>query len=328
MKIRLLPAAARAVLAAAMLAGSAALAQPAFPEKPVTLVVPFPPGAATDIIARTVADRLSAKWKQTVLVENRAGATGSIGSNYVARSTPDGYTLLVATTSSHTMGPNLFKKKQWDPVKDFAPVTLLAWAPNVLEVNPSVPARTVPELIELLKKNPGKYTFASSGTGSSIHLAGEMFKSLAGVDIVHVPYKGAAPAVADLLGGQVDIMFDTVALSLPHIKAGKLRPLAVTTRQRSSSLPDVPTMQEAGLPGYEMAAWIGLLAPAGTPPQVVDKINRDTREVLAMPEVKERLFSVGTDVATTSGAEFGQLIQQELPKYGQIMRDAGIQPGD
>jgi len=318
----------RALLLGLALALPATAARAGFPEKPVTLVVPFPPGAATDIIARTVAERLGAKWKTSVVVENRAGATGSIGSNYVARSAPDGYTLLVATTSSHTMGPNLFRKRLWDPVKDFAPVTLLAWAPNVLEVNPSVPAKTVPELIALLKQNPGKYTFASSGTGSSIHLAGEMFKTLAGVDIVHVPYKGAAPAVADLLGGQVDMMFDTVALSLPHIQAGKLRPLAVTTRQRSSSLPDVPTMEEAGLPGYEMAAWIGLLAPAGTPADVVAQINRDTREALALPEVKQRLFSVGTDVAPMEAAEFGRLIEQELPKYGKIMRDAGIRPGD
>src|SRR5690606_30225481 len=184
-------------------------------------------------------------------------ATGSIGAGYVARSAPDGYTLLVATSSSHVMGPNMVKERAWDPVKDFAPITLLTWAPNVLEVNPSVPAKTVPELIELLKKNPGKYTFASSGTGSSIHLAGEMFKKQAGVEMVHVPYKGASPAVMDLLGGQVDIMFDTVALSLPHIKAGKLRPLAVTTPNRSTALPEIPTMQEAGLPEYEMSAWIG-----------------------------------------------------------------------
>lgn len=310
-------------------AASLAAAAQAFPAKPVTLVVPFPPGAATDSIARTLAQELAAKWDQPVVVENRAGATGSIGSNAVARSAPDGHTMLVATSSSHTMGPNLFKSLPWDPVKDFAPISLLAWAPNVLEVNPDkVSAKSVPELIELLKANPGKYTFASSGTGSSIHLAGEMFKSLAGVDMVHVPYRGAAPAVADLLGGQVDIMFDTVALSLPHIKAGKLRPLAVTTAHRSSALPDVPTMQEAGVPNYEMAAWIGLLAPAGVPADVLDKISKDVRAALNAPAVKERILAAGADVAATSPEEFGALIKEELPKYGALMRQAGIQPGD
>ncbi|ARP96566.1 Bug family tripartite tricarboxylate transporter substrate binding protein [Bordetella genomosp. 13] len=314
--------------AAVPLAAGAADAAATFPQKPVTMVVPFPPGAATDIIARTVAQKLGEKWGQSVVVENRAGATGAIGSNYVARSEPDGHTLLVATTSSHTMGPNLSTKLPWDPVKSFAPVTLLAWAPNVLEVNPSVPATSMQELIALLKKNPGKYTFASSGTGSSIHLAGEMFKVQAGVDMVHVPYKGAAPAVADLLGGQVDIMFDTVALSLPHLKAGKLRPLAVTTTRRSSSLPDVPTMREAGLPDYEMAAWIGLLAPADTPPAVVQKIQADVGAVLQMPDVQAKLQGQGTDISGMSSAEFGALIKDELGRYGAIMKQAGIRPGD
>ena len=316
-----------ALIAAAPLASHAADAA-AFPQKPVTMVVPFPPGAATDIIARTVAQKLGEKWGQSVVVENRAGATGAIGSAYVARSAPDGHTLLVATTSSHTMGPNLSSKLPWDPVKSFEPVTLLAWAPNVLEVNPSVPAKSVKELIDLLKANPGKYTFASSGTGSSIHLAGELFKQQAGVDMVHVPYKGAAPAVADLLGGQVDIMFDTVALSLPHLKAGKLRPLAVTTTRRSSSLPDVPTMREAGLPDYEMAAWIGLLAPADTPPAIVRQIQSDVSGVLQMPDVLQKLQAQGTDVSGMPSAEFGALIKDELGRYGTIMKQAGIRPGD
>lgn len=306
---------------------SACLAQQ-FPDKPVSLIVPFPPGAATDTIARTLADKLTEKWGQPVVVENRAGATGSIGSNYVARSKPDGYTMLVGTTSSHTMGPNLFKSKTWDPIKDFTPITLLAWAPNVLEVHPSLPAKTVPELIALLKKDPGKYTYASSGTGSSIHLAGELFQSLAGVEMTHIPYKGASPAVMDLLGGQVDIMFDTVALSLPHIKAGKLRALAVTTTQRSSSLPDIPTMQQAGLKDYEMAAWIGLLAPAGTPADVIAKIETDVQAILQTADVKKRLFDLGTDVSGMSSAEFSALVEKELPRYGEIMQKAGIEPGN
>lgn len=313
------------LLATLLLAMTSAAGAQDFPTRPVTLVVPFPPGAATDMVARSLADRLAAKWKQSVVVENRAGATGSIGAGYVARSAPDGYTLLVATSSSHVMGPNMVKQRQWDPIKDFAPITLLTWAPNVLEVNPSIPAKTVPELITLLKKEPGKYTFASSGTGSSIHLAGEMFKKQAGVEMVHVPYKGASPAVMDLLGGQVDIMFDTVALSLPHIKAGKLRPLAVTTLDRSSALPDIPTMRQAGLPDYDMSAWIGLLAPAGTPADVLEKIGRDAREVVSAPDMKARYSAAGMESAPSSSADFGSRIRKELDGYGQLIREAGIQ---
>ncbi len=313
------------LLATMLLALTSAAGAQDFPTRPVTLVVPFPPGAATDMVARSLADRLAAKWKQSVVVENRAGATGSIGAGYVARSAPDGYTLLVATSSSHVMGPNMVKQRQWDPIKDFAPITLLTWAPNVLEVNPSIPAKTVPELIALLKKEPGKYTFASSGTGSSIHLAGEMFKKQAGVEMVHVPYKGASPAVMDLLGGQVDIMFDTVALSLPHIKAGKLRPLAVTTLDRSSALPDIPTMRQAGLPDYDMSAWIGLLAPAGTPADVLEKIGRDAREVVSAPDMKERYSAAGMESAPSSSEDFGSRIRKELDGYGQLIREAGIQ---
>ncbi len=316
---------ASALLATLLVALSPAAGAQSFPTRPVTLVVPFPPGAATDMVARSLADQLAAKWKQSVVVENRAGATGSIGASYVARSAPDGYTLLVATSSSHVMGPNMVKQRQWDPVKDFAPITLLTWAPNVLEVHPSIPAKTVPELIALLKKEPGKYTFASSGTGSSIHLAGEMFKKQAGVEMVHVPYKGASPAVMDLLGGQVDIMFDTVALSLPHIKAGKLRPLAVTTLERSSALPDIPTMRQAGLPDYDMSAWIGLLAPAGTPPEVLDKIGRDAREIISAPDMKKRFSAAGMESAPSSSEDFGARIRKELDGYGQLIRDAGIQ---
>lgn len=316
---------ASAFLTALLIAGGSTAGAQGFPTRPVTMVVPFPPGAATDMVARTVAEQLSAKWKQPVVVENRAGATGSVGAGYVARSAPDGYTLLMATSSSHVMGPNMVKERAWDPVKDFAPITLLTWAPNVLEVNPSVPAKTVPELIALLKKEPGKYTFASSGTGSSIHLAGEMFKKQAGVEMVHVPYKGASPAVMDLLGGQVDIMFDTVALSLPHIKAGKLRPLAVTTLERSSALPEIPTMRQAGLPEYDMSAWIGLLAPAGTPDDVLEKIGRDAREIVSAPDMKERYTAAGMESAPSSSQDFGARISKELDGYGKLIREAGIQ---
>jgi tripartite-type tricarboxylate transporter receptor subunit TctC len=298
-----------------------------YPDKSIKMVVPFPAGAATDAIARLVAQKLTAKWNVPVVVENRAGATGSIGSNYVAKSPPDGYTLLVATSSSHTMGPYLVQHKTWDPVKDFEPVGLLAWAPNVLVVNPKLQVHTVKELIALLKKSPGKYTFASSGTGSSIQLAGELFKTQAGVSMVHVPYKGAAPAISDLVGGQVDMMFDTVAQSLPFIQSGRLTALAVTPVKRSSSLPQVPTMQEAGVKDYEMAAWIGLLAPAGTPQAVVEKLSDALREVLDMPDVREQMAERGLDQPGETRQEFGELIAKELPKYADIMQKAGLKPG-
>jgi tripartite-type tricarboxylate transporter receptor subunit TctC len=314
-----------------MLAGVAATTSAAraqdYPDKSIKMVVPFPAGAATDAIARLVAQKLAARWNVPVIVENRAGATGSIGSNYVAKSAPDGYTLLVATSSSHTMAPYLSEHNTWDPIKDFEPVGLLAWAPNVLVVNPKLKVHTVKELIALLKKSPGKYTFASSGTGSSIQLAGELFKTQAGVKMVHVPYKGAAPAITDLVGGQVDMMFDTVAQSLPFIQSGKLTALAVTPLKRSSSLPQVPTMHEAGVKDYEMAAWIGLLAPAGTPQAVVDKLSGALREVLDMPDVREQMAQRGLDQPTETRQQFGELIARELPKYADIMRQAGLKPG-
>jgi tripartite-type tricarboxylate transporter receptor subunit TctC len=309
----------------AMTAGASAQT---YPDKPIRMVVPFPAGAATDAIARLVAQKLSAKWNQSVIVENRAGATGSIGSAFVAKSAPDGYTLLVATSSSHTMGPYLLEQKTWDPIKDFEPISLLVWAPNVLVVNPKLKVHTAEELIALLKKSPGRYTFASSGSGSSIQLAGEMFKTAAGVDMVHIPYKGAAPAITDLVGGQVDMMFDTVSQALPFIESGKLTALAVTPVKRSSSLPNVPTMQEAGVKGYEMAAWIGLLAPAGTPQPVVEKLSQAVHEVLNMPDVRTQMAQRGLDLPSETRQQFGELIAKELPKYADIMQKAGLKPGN
>lgn len=297
----------------------------AFPSKPMKIIVPFPPGAATDTLARAVAQKLSEAYGQPVVVENKSGATGTIGSTQVMMSPPDGYTLLMATTSTHGIAPNLYKKAPYDPVRDFEPVSLVAWTPNVLAVNPSVKADSVKELIALARAEPGKITFASSGSGSSIHLAGELFKSMAGVDMLHVPYKGAAPALTDLIGGQVSIMFDTVAQSLPQIKAGKLKALAVTTRQRSSALPDVPTVSEAGLPGYEMAGWIGLLAPRGTPRDVIDKLAAEVARIVKLPDVRERMATLGVELAGSPPQEFGSVISTELPKYAKLMRDAGMQ---
>jgi len=314
-----------AMLCAAML-GTPAAAADDFPSKAMKIVVPFPPGAATDILARKVAQKFSESFKQPVVVENRAGATGTIGSASVAKSPADGYTLLFATTSTHGISPNLYKNMPYDPVKDFEPISLVGWSPNVLVVHPSVPANSVKELVALAKANPQKYSFSSSGSGSSIHLAGEMFKSMAGVDMLHVPYKGATPAVTDLLGGQVQLMFDTVASSLPHIKAGKLRPLAVTTTKRSVALPSVPTMAEAGLPGYEMAGWLGLLAPKGTPKEIVDKLHGEVVKIVNMPDVVDSMTAQGIDLWGSTPREFLTVISKDVPMYAKLMKSAGMQP--
>jgi len=313
------------ILAAVVLAwATAASAQAPYPTQRITFVVPFPPGAATDIMARTVAKKLSENWGQPVIVENKAGATGGIGSQFVARSAPDGYTLLIATTSSHTMGPQMMKTPMFDSVKDFKPVSLIAWAPNVLVVNPKVPVNTVGELVQLAKSQPGKLNYASSGNGSSIHIAGAMFEKQAGVQMKHVPYRGAGPALADVLGGQVDLMFDTVAQSLPHIKAGKLKALGVTTTRRSNSLPDVPTIAESGLPGYDMSAWLGMVAPAGTPDAVVQKLQAEIARIVKSPDVVEALRPQGLELVGTSSKEFDALIRKELDVYGKTFKEAGI----
>jgi tripartite-type tricarboxylate transporter receptor subunit TctC len=314
----------RSLAAAALFCATAAFAQGPYPSQRITMVVPFPPGAATDILARTVAKSLTEAWSQPVIVENKAGATGGIGAQFVARAEPDGYTLLVATSSSHTMGPHMMKEPMFDSVRDFKPVSLIAWSPNVLVVNPKVPVDSVRELIELAKAQPDRLNYASSGTGSSIHLAAALFEKMADVRMHHVPYRGAGPALADLLGGQVDLMFDTVAQSLPHIKAGKLKALGVTTTRRSSSLPDVPTIAEAALPGYEMSAWIGVIAPAGTPDPIVQKLQAEMARIVKAPDVVEALRPLGLELIGTSAEEFSALIRKEMPAYARIFRDAGI----
>src|SRR5438034_5972010 len=254
-------------LAAALLvvAAPVALGQVAYPTKPVRLVVPFPAGGTTDLLARAAAQKLSEAWGQQVIVDNRPGAAGNIGAELVAKAAPDGYTLLMGTVGTHAINASLYAKMPYDHVKDFAPVILVAGVPNVLVVNPSLPVHSVQELIAYAKANPGKLNFASSGSGTSIHLSGELFKVMTGVQMTHVPYKGSAPALQDLLGGQVQLMFDNLPPSLPQIKAGRLRALAVTSATRAPALPDVPTVAEAGLPGFEASSWFGVLAPAGTP---------------------------------------------------------------
>jgi len=311
--------------AGALLAAFALLshAQAPFPSKPIRIVVPFPAGGTTDILARAVAQKLTETLGQSVVVDNRPGAGGNIGAELVAKSPPDGYTLLMGTVGTHAINPSLYAKMPYDHVKDFTPVILVAGVPNVLVVNPSVPANSVQELIAYIKANPGKVNFASSGSGTSIHLSGELFKTMAGVSMTHVPYKGSSPALTDLMGGQVQLMFDNLPSSLPQIKAGKLRALAVTSAQRASALPDVPTVAEAGLPGFEASSWFGLLAPAGTPKDVVTKLNAEVAKWLATPEAREKLASQGAIAAGQSPDDFTRHIAAETAKWQKVVKESG-----
>ncbi len=296
---------------------------PDYPTKPIRIVVPFPPGGATDILARDVAQKLTESWGQQVIVDNRPGAGGNIGSELVAKSAPDGYTLEMGTVGTHAINASLYAKMPYDHIKDFVPVILVAGVPNVLVVNPSVPANSVQELIAYAKANPGKLNFASSGSGTSIHLSGELFKVMAGVQMTHIPYKGSAPAVQDLIGGQVQLMFDNLPPSLPQIKAGKLRALAVTSATRAPALPDTPTIAEAGLPGFEASSWFGLLAPAGTPPAIVAKLNGEIAKWLATPEAKEKLAKQGANAVGGTSEDFAKHIAAETAKWAKVVKDSG-----
>jgi tripartite-type tricarboxylate transporter receptor subunit TctC len=316
----LLRVAACAAVAAFALSGHA---QAPYPTKPIRIVVPFPAGGTTDILARAVAQKLTETTGQSVVVDNRPGAGGNIGAELVAKSPPDGYTLLMGTVGTHAINASLYARMPYDHVKDFAPIILVAGVPNVLVINPSVPANSVQELIAYGKANPGKLNFASSGSGTSIHLAGELFKTMTGVQMTHVPYKGSAPAIADLLGGQVQLMFDNLPSALPHIKAGKLKALAVTSAQRSATLPDVPTVAESGLPGFEASSWFGLLAPAGTPKEIIARLNGEVAKWLATPEAKEKLAAQGAIAAGQPSDDFVRHIAAETTKWQKVVKESG-----
>jgi tripartite-type tricarboxylate transporter receptor subunit TctC len=305
----------------AAIACSGVMAQ-AYPNRPLRIVVPLSAGAA-DTLSRSIAAKLTERWGQPVIVENRPGAGTTIGTDLVAKAPADGYTLLMATFS-HAVNATFYRKLPFDTLKDFTAVTLVASAPNVLQVNPAVPAQKVAELVALAKSQPGKLNFASAGNGSSSHLAGELFKTLAEVQIVHVPYKGAAPAMTDLLGGRVEMSFDPLPSSLAHIKGGKLRPLAVTTTTRSPVLPDVPTMAEAGVPGYELNGWSGLLVHANTPKDIVGALNREIVAIIQAPDVKERFARLGFDIVGNTPDQFQAFIEAEVVKWGKVVREAKI----
>lgn len=295
-----------------------------FPSKPIKIVVPFPPGGFNDVLGRTLAQEFQKAWNQPVLVDNRPGGNTIIGSDLVAKSAPDGYTLLVVALPFSVL-PSLFAGKlPFDVQRDFAPVSLCAGSPNMLVVNPSLPVNNVKELIALAKSQPGKLTYASAGNGTSNHVSAEYFKMLTGTDMLHIPYKGSAPSVADLIGGQVDMLFDNVPNVIQHVKAGKLKPLAVTSTMRSFQAPEVPTMQEAGVPDYEVNVWFGLLATAGTPPDVVAKLSAETVRVLNLPEVRERFRTLGVEVIASSPEQFAQHLRSEIAKWGRVVREAKI----
>lgn len=315
-------AACAASLLGAMTLGLAAPAHAAYPDHPIRLVVGFSAGGTTDVVARILGKEIGDTLGQPVVVENRPGAGSNIGTEMVARAEPDGYTLyMVAVTSA--INQTLYKNLRWDLVKDFAPVALAVRVPNVLVVNPKVPVNSVKELVDYAKANPGKLNFASSGSGTSIHMAGELFKQLAKIDVTHIPYKGSSPATTDLIGGQVDYMFDNMPSAWPHVEAGKLKALAVTTADRSKTAPNLPTMQESGFPTFDVSSWFGVIAPKGTPDAVVNKLNAAILAALAKPDVQQRLEKLGAVPAKTTPAEFGAFIKSEVDSWAKVVKASG-----
>ena len=320
MKPRALPRLAALLLGCAF--ALAAQAQP-WPSKPVKLVVPFTAGGSTDTVARIISEKLTARLGQPVLVENKAGAGGALGSDFVAKSPPDGYTYLVGTSSTMAIAPWVYTKLPYNPTRDLAPVTLLGTADIIVVVHSSMPIRNTKQLLDYAKANPGKLTFASGGNGSISHLLGEYFKSMAKVDMLHVPYKGDAQMVTDMLGGQVNLAFGTAVAWLPHIKSGKVAGVAVTNPKRSTTLTDLPTLNESGVPGYEAVQWFGIAAPTGTPPEIVQRMYTEIKAILAMPDVHKRFVELGFDVVGNTPAEFGQFLRDENTKWKKIAEIAG-----
>ncbi len=301
----------------------AATAAAQFPNKPIHIVVPSAPGDGSDLTSRLISDKLSAALGQPVVVENKLGAGGVVGTEYAARQPADGYTLIMANAGSHSINAALYSKLSYDPAKDFTPVALVGIAPNMMAVNPSLPVKTVAEFIAYAKANPGAVNFASGGNGSSAHLSAELFKSMTGITMNHVPYKGATPALTDLIAGQVQVMIGNMPPILPHVKSGKLRALAVTTAKRYPGLPDVPTVAESGLAGYETVAWFGLFAPAGTPKDVVVRLNREVNAIIAQPEVRERLLAIGMEPAPGTPEDFGARQNGDIAKWKKVVADSG-----
>jgi tripartite-type tricarboxylate transporter receptor subunit TctC len=315
----------RALFALCCIGIAASAAAQSYPGKPVRLIVGFAPGGGTDFVARVIAQRLTEIWGQQVLVENRAGAAGTIGADFVAKSPGDGYTLLMGHVNSNAIAPNVFRKMPYDTLKDLSMVVYVGYVPNVLVLHPSLPAKSVKELIAIARARPGQLTFASSGTGSTQHLAGEMFMNLTGTKLIHVPFKGSGQAIQDLIGGHVTLNFDTMPPVLEHIRNGKLRALAVTTPRRAAQLPDIPTLEELGLKGFEMTNWYGLMAPGTTPRALINQINAEVNRVLKEPAIREKLMAVGTDIGGGTPEEFDAFLRSELAKYARLVKASGVQ---
>ena len=313
----------RTFLVFALLAFASLARAEDYPSKPIRFVVPYPAGGPLDTVARLLGQKVSESLKQPVIVDNRPGAGGNIGADFVAKSAPDGYTILMGAVATHAINPTLYGHIPYDPVADFIPITQVASTPNVLVVNPSVPAKDVREFVAYAKANPGKLNFGSGSTGSAGHLAGELFKTMAGVDMTHVPYKGAGPAMQDLVAGQIQLMFDNLASCLGQIRAGKVRALAVTTGKRTSLAPELPTIAESGLPGFDINTWFGVFAPAKTPQPVVDRLYTEFTRALAMPDVRQKMVDLGAEPVGNKPAEFAAYIRSEKDKYARVIKASG-----
>jgi tripartite-type tricarboxylate transporter receptor subunit TctC len=315
--------AAEVVVAASTFAMASSYA--AYPEKPIRIVVAYTPAGATDILARTVGQKLNEVWGQPVIIDNRPGANGNIGTEYAAKATPDGYTILMVTAGTHGINPSLYRKLGFDAVKDFAAVSLVAMVPNIFVVNNSLPAKDVREFIAYAKANPGKLNYGSPGNGSTAHLSMELFKSMTGIQMVHIPYKGSAGVLADLIGGQIVATMDNMPPYLPQVKAGKIRALAVSPAKRSAAAPDIPTVAESGVPGYDSGAWFGLVAPAHTPKDVVNKLSRETARILQLADVRARLTDLGAEPVGGTPEQFAAHIKSEIAKWAKVIKEANVE---
>ncbi|MEK6592994.1 MAG: tripartite tricarboxylate transporter substrate binding protein [Pseudomonadota bacterium] len=303
---------------------SSAVAQ-GYPTKPIRIIVAYTPAGTTDILARIIGQKMSESWGQPVIVENRAGAAGNIGTELAAKATPDGYTLIMGTAGTHGINVSLYRKLSWHSLKDFAPVSLVAMVPNIMVVNNSLPVKNVRELIAYAKANPGKLSYGSPGNGSTAHLSMELFKNMTATNLVHIPYKGSAGVLADVMGGQIAVTIDNMPVYLPQVKAGKIRALAVSPAKRSSAAADIPTIAESGVPGYDSGAWFGLLAPAGTPKAIVDKLSAETARILGLPDVSKRISELGAEPVGSTPAQFTAFIKTEIAKWAKVIKDANVE---
>jgi tripartite-type tricarboxylate transporter receptor subunit TctC len=296
-----------------------------FPSKPIRIIVAYTPAGTTDILARAVGQKMSETWGQPVIVDNRPGANGNIGTEVAARAVPDGHSLVMATAGSHGINVSLYRKLNWHPVNDFVPVSLTAMVPNILVVNNSLPVKNVREFIAHVKANPGKLSYGSPGNGSTAHLSMELFKTMTGSNIVHIPYKGSAGVLADVMGGQIAVTIDNMPPYVPQVRAGKIRALAVSTAKRSSALPDLPTIAEAGVQGYEAGAWFGLLAPAGTPKAIVAQLSAESARILKLPDISKRISELGAEPVGSTPEQFAELIKTEIAKWAKVIKDANVE---